>query len=126
MTDKRCHGFHSRNPKFFNENFTTFTTDMSASYNTNGTSINQLQIGFVKFFNQTKRYGFIRPKEKRKPDVFFHESNIVQTSTKPLQPGDRVSFYVGMNMRRNKSYAFYVRKAKKKKKKKKKKSKKKK
>lgn len=45
--------------------------------------------GTVKFYNRTKRWGFIAPDEGE--DLFFHESSIVSG---PVSDNDRVEFDV--------------------------------
>jgi len=49
------------------------------------------QIGTVKFFNQSKGYGFITPDDGGN-DVFVHVSAIEQSGVGPLDGGMRVSF----------------------------------
>ena len=46
--------------------------------------------GIVKWFNQSKGYGFIEQEDG--PDVFVHHSGISSTGFKTLNEGDRVSF----------------------------------
>ena len=46
--------------------------------------------GIVKWFNQSKGYGFIE--QENGPDVFVHHSGINSTGFKTLNEGDRVSF----------------------------------
>ncbi len=48
--------------------------------------------GTVKWFNESKGYGFIEQEEGR--DVFVHHSGINATGFKTLNEGDRVSFDV--------------------------------
>ena len=45
--------------------------------------------GTVKFYNRTKRWGFIAPDEGE--DLFFHESGVVSG---PISDNDRVEFDV--------------------------------
>ncbi|MEE8167738.1 MAG: cold shock domain-containing protein [Candidatus Hydrothermarchaeales archaeon] len=45
--------------------------------------------GTVKFFNASKRFGFISPDEGE--DVFVHESGVIEG---PITDGDRVEFDV--------------------------------
>jgi len=47
--------------------------------------------GTVKWFNDSKGYGFITPDEGTK-DVFVHHSNIVGEGFKSLAEGARVEF----------------------------------
>ena len=47
--------------------------------------------GYVKFFNESKGFGFLRPQDGTK-DVFVHISNIADG--KPLYQDDEVSFDV--------------------------------
>ena len=48
--------------------------------------------GTVKWFNETKGFGFIE--QASGPDVFAHFSAIASTGFKTLQEGQRVSFTV--------------------------------
>ena len=47
--------------------------------------------GTVKWFNDTKGYGFIAPDEGGK-DVFVHHTNIAGSGFKSLTEGSKVSF----------------------------------
>jgi cold shock protein len=49
------------------------------------------QTGTVKFFNQTKGFGFITPDEGGK-DVFVHITAVEQSGIGSLDEGTRVSF----------------------------------
>jgi len=46
--------------------------------------------GTVKWFNDSKGYGFITPEEG--PDVFVHHSAIAAEGFRSLQEGDQVEF----------------------------------
>ena len=48
--------------------------------------------GTVKWFNESKGYGFIEQEEGR--DVFVHHSGINATGFKTLNEGDQVTFDV--------------------------------
>ena len=52
-----------------------------------------LASGTVKWFNDTKGYGFIAPEEGGK-DIFVHHSNIEGTGFKTLNEGAKVEFEV--------------------------------
>jgi cold shock protein len=49
------------------------------------------QTGTVKFFNQTKGFGFITPDQGGK-DVFVHVTAVEQSGIGSLDEGTRVSF----------------------------------
>jgi len=51
------------------------------------------EIGKVKWFNETKGYGFIG--RDNGPDVFVHFSAIQSNGFKTLKEGQRVEFEVG-------------------------------
>jgi cold shock protein len=49
--------------------------------------------GIVKWFNESKGYGFIQ-QEDGGPDVFVHHSGINASGFKSLCEGDRVNFEI--------------------------------
>lgn len=52
--------------------------------------------GTVKWFNQTKGFGFIRPDDKGE-DVFVHISELEKSGIKQLQEGQKVSYELVSN-----------------------------
>jgi len=54
--------------------------------------------GTVKWFNESKGYGFITPDGGEK-DLFVHFSEISGEGYKTLQEGDRVSFEEGQGQK---------------------------
>ena len=50
------------------------------------------QEGKVKWFNETKGYGFIQ--RENGPDIFVHYSAIMADGFKTLNEGDRVNFEI--------------------------------
>ena len=52
-----------------------------------------MTIGTVKFFNQTKGFGFISPEDGSK-DVFVHISAVEQSGMSTLSDGQKVEFEV--------------------------------
>ena len=50
-----------------------------------------MAIGTVKFFNETKGYGFISP-ETGGPDVFVHISAVERAGMRSLNEGQKVKF----------------------------------
>ena len=52
--------------------------------------------GSVKWFNDTKGYGFITPDDGAK-DVFVHISNVEKSGLISLKEGQKVSFEIAQN-----------------------------
>lgn len=50
-----------------------------------------MTIGTVKFFNQTRGYGFIQP-DNGEPDIFVHISAVERSGMQSLSEGQKVSF----------------------------------
>ena len=50
-----------------------------------------METGTVKWFNDSKGFGFIRQENSRE-DIFVHYSGIAATGFKSLKEGDRVTF----------------------------------
>lgn len=57
-----------------------------------------MPIGTVKFFNQTKGFGFIKPEDGSK-DVFVHISAVERSGLGYLSEGQRVEFDVQPDQR---------------------------
>ncbi len=53
-----------------------------------------MSTGTVKWFNDAKGFGFIRPDDGGK-DVFVHHSAIAMKGFRTLSEGDRVSYTIG-------------------------------
>ena len=61
--------------------------------------------GTVKWFNETKGYGFIAPEGGRK-DVFVHISALERAGLQTLNEGAQVSFDLEVDRSRGKSSAI--------------------
>ena len=53
-----------------------------------------MSTGTVKWFNESKGYGFIVPDDGT-PDVFVHHSNIVAEGYRTLDEGQKVEYETG-------------------------------
>ncbi len=60
-----------------------------------------MTIGTVKFFNESKGYGFIQPDDGAK-DVFVHISAVERSGLTSLREGQKVSFEVETDRRSGK------------------------
>ncbi len=63
-----------------------------------------MPVGTVKFFNETKGYGFIQPDDGSK-DVFVHISAVERSGLRGLMEGQKVSFEVEVDRRSGKQAA---------------------
>ena len=63
-----------------------------------------MTMGTVKWFNETKGYGFIQP-DNGGPDVFVHISAVEQAGMRGLVEGQKISFEVVADRRTGKSTA---------------------
>ncbi|EKM98994.1 MULTISPECIES: cold-shock protein [Acidocella] len=63
-----------------------------------------MAIGTVKFFNETKGYGFISP-ETGGPDVFVHISAVERAGMRSLNEGQKVKFEQVQDRRSGKTAA---------------------
>ena len=63
-----------------------------------------MPVGTVKFFNETKGYGFIQPDDGSK-DVFVHVSAVERSGLRGLTEGQKVSFVVETDRRSGKAAA---------------------
>jgi len=64
--------------------------------------------GTVKWFNATKGFGFIQP-ESGGPDVFVHISALEKAGIRDLPEGQKVTFDLEHDARKNKSSAGNLR-----------------
>lgn len=63
-----------------------------------------MPIGTVKFFNESKGYGFIQPEDGSK-DVFVHISAVERSGLRTLHEGQKVSFEIETDRRSGKAAA---------------------
>lgn len=64
----------------------------------------KMATGTVKWYNATKGYGFIAPDEGG-DDVFVHVTAVQKSGLAGLNDGDKVSYEIFVDTRRNKSSA---------------------
>lgn len=57
--------------------------------------------GTVKWFNDTKGYGFITAEDSQESEVFVHFSAIEAQGFRTLHPGEMVEFEIKNSMRGN-------------------------
>ena len=63
-----------------------------------------MPVGTVKFFNETKGFGFIQP-ESGGPDVFVHISAVERAGLRGLNEGQKVSYELEQDKRSGKMAA---------------------
>ncbi len=63
-----------------------------------------MPVGTVKWFNNTKGFGFIQP-EGGGPDVFVHISAVERAGMRTLSEGQKISFEEQRDPKRGKSSA---------------------
>ena len=63
-----------------------------------------MSTGIVKFFNETKGFGFIQPDDGG-ADVFVHVSAVEQAGMRGLNEGQKISYEVQPDRRTGKSSA---------------------
>jgi CspA family cold shock protein len=69
-----------------------------------------MTMGTVKWFNETKGYGFIQP-DNGGPDVFVHVSAVEQAGMRSLVEGQKISFEILADRRTGKSTAAMLKTA---------------
>ena len=67
-----------------------------------------MEQGTVKWYNETKGYGFIQPDDGQK-DVFVHISAVERAGLSSLNEGQKVSFDIVADRRSGKSSADNLR-----------------
>ncbi len=63
-----------------------------------------MPIGTVKFFNQSKGYGFIQPDNGGK-DVFVHATALERAGLRGLREGQKISYELQTDQRNGKTSA---------------------
>ena len=63
-----------------------------------------METGTVKWFNETKGYGFIEPSAGGK-DVFVHNSEVQRSGLKGLNDGQAISYELKVDEQRGKTSA---------------------
>jgi CspA family cold shock protein len=69
-----------------------------------------MPLGTVKFFNSSKRFGFIAP-DGGGPDVFVHISEPERSGLDSLNEGEKVSFESKMDPKKRKPNAVNIKRA---------------
>ena len=69
-----------------------------------------MPVGTVKWFNQTKGFGFIEP-EAGGPDVFVHISAVESAGMGGLNEGQKVQYDLERDERRGRTHAANLRSA---------------
>lgn len=67
-----------------------------------------MEKGSVKWFNETKGYGFISP-DSGGGDVFVHISAVEQAGLRGLNEGQAISYEIQVDQQRGKSSAVNLR-----------------
>jgi CspA family cold shock protein len=67
-----------------------------------------MAVGIVKFFNDQKGFGFIRP-DDGSPDVFVHISAVERAGMTTLNEGQRMSFDIVNDPKKGKTNAQNLR-----------------
>lgn len=67
-----------------------------------------VQYGLIKMINASKRYGFIRYRDGKSRDIFFHFRHLEEVNPTSLQEGDEVSFLATVDPKNGKKVASKV------------------
>jgi CspA family cold shock protein len=73
--------------------FLPFTKNVKKVFDIPNGDVMSKEYGIVKWFDETKNFGFITPESGAK-DLFFHRSDL-ETMGQSIEKGERVEFEVG-------------------------------
>lgn len=67
-------------------------TRAAASYEADQAERRAVEVGIVKFYDQTKRFGFVIPEDETKSAVFLAGALVQRAGIAALYPGDRLEY----------------------------------